>query len=194
MFKDTVIFKVLSSREDSSPVQRILGSVQAPVCPSQSTKSVPKPLAKMKEKSKQIFTPQVLEKQKTLDARKKLLKRKATPGELVIKGLLMILVKEKRIPKRVMFQKGLIAGNGYCIVDFYLPFIGLCIEVDGGYHFTAKQKSYDNWKNNYIINERKMRVFRINDKECLDLTPDNLLWYINNSKQSKLTYSNNYFK
>lgn len=120
-------------------------------------------------KQRQIFTPQVLEKQKTLDARKKLLKRNATQSELVMKGLLMILVKEKKIPKRVMFQKGLIAGNGYCIIDFYLPFIGLCIEVDGGYHFTPKQQSYDNWKNNYIINERKMRLFRINDKECFDL-------------------------
>ena len=133
-------------------------------------------------------------KQATLEQRKRALKKNATQGELVLNGLLMILVKQKKIPKRVMFQKGLIAGNGYCIVDFYLPFLGLCIEVDGGYHFSAKQQSHDNWKNNYIINERKMRVLRINDKECYDLTPEQLLFYINRAKQSKLTYSNNYFR
>lgn len=141
-----------------------------------------------------MISKELQDKQITLDQRKRLLKRNATQGELVLKGLLMLLVKDKNIPKRVMFQKGLIAGNGYCIVDFYLPFLGLCIEVDGGYHFTPKQQSYDNWKNNYIINERKMRVLRINDKECFDLTPNQLLDYIKQAKKNKLTYSRNYFK
>lgn len=141
-----------------------------------------------------MFSKQLQEKQKTLDERKNILKRNATPSELVMKGLLMLLRSQKKIPKRVMFQKGLIAGNGYCIVDFYLPCNQLCIEVDGGYHFTEKQKSYDSWKNNYIINERKMRVFRITDAEVFDLTPEMLLTYLNDAKRNKLTYSRRYFK
>lgn len=141
-----------------------------------------------------MYTKQLQEKQKTLDARKKALKLNATASELVMKGLLMILRSQNKIPKRVMFQKGLIAGNGYCIVDFYLPFIQLCIEVDGGYHFSEKQKAHDNWKNNYIINERNMRVFRITDKEVFDLTPEILLSYLNEARHKKLTYSRQYFK
>jgi very-short-patch-repair endonuclease len=139
------------------------------------------------------FTPEVKAKQKTLDVRKNALKRNATSSELVMKGLLMLLMHQKKICKRVMFQKGLIAGNGYCIVDFYLPSHQLCIEVDGGYHFSEKQKSYDHWKNNYIINERHMRVFRITDAECFDLTPEDLLKYLDDAKKNKLTYSRKYF-
>lgn len=141
-----------------------------------------------------MYSKELQEKQKTLDVRKRLLKEKATPSELVMKGLLMLLRSQKKIPKRVMFQKGLIAGNGYCIVDFYLPYSQLCIEVDGGYHFSEKQQSHDNWKNNYIINERHMRVFRITDAECFDLTPEALLAYLNEAKKKKLTYSKRYFK
>lgn len=140
----------------------------------------------MKEKKKQIFTPQVLEKQKTLDARKKRLKQNITPSELILKGLLLSLK-----PKlgRAIFQKGFIAGNGYCICDFYIPKYGLCVEVDGGYHTSEKQMKIDCYKNRYLTIERKMRVFRITNKECENLTETALLSMLMGIPNKTVSYS-----
>jgi very-short-patch-repair endonuclease len=98
----------------------------------------------------------IRKKQLTLEVRKRELKLRATKSEIRILSLLKQIGGGK-----VMFQKGLISGNNYCIVDFYIPRFGLCIEIDGGYHNTPEQKSRDEYKDKYILRERKMSVLRI---------------------------------
>lgn len=133
----------------------------------------------------------IREKQISLDERKKKLKRNATPSELIMRGLLMALK-----PKigGVKFQKGFIAGNGYCIVDFYIPCLGLVVEVDGDYHFTEEQIKKDWYKNKYLTQERNMKVFRIRNAECLDLTEQTLLKMIYRLPKKSVTYSPRYRK
>lgn len=140
-------------------------------------------------KRKQTFSPEVIAKQKTLEERKRKLKTNATQSELIIKGLLMIL---KPQIGRAIFQKGFIAGNGYCICDFYIPKYGVCIEVDGDYHFTEEQIRKDWYKNKYLTQERRMRVFRIRNKECIDLTPETLLKLMKACPNKMVTYSPKY--
>jgi very-short-patch-repair endonuclease len=135
------------------------------------------------------FSEELKRKQKTLDSRKKLLKLKATPAELILKGLLLIL---KPKTGRAIFQKGFIAGNGYCICDFYVPKLGVCIEVDGGYHWNEDQKKKDWFKNQYLTIERRLRVFRITNQECNDLTPDQLYDLLKKCRPKAVTYSPKY--
>lgn len=135
------------------------------------------------------YTEEIKRKQKTLDERKKQLKLKATPSELIMKGLLLIL---KPKVGGVKFQKGFIAGNGYCICDFYIPQMGICIEVDGKYHWNEEQKKKDWYKDKYLTKERKMRVFRITNEECVDLTPERLLIMLRGCTRQSVTYSPRY--
>jgi very-short-patch-repair endonuclease len=146
---------------------------------------------KNKKKKGDWYSPEVKEKQKTLDERKKILKERITPSELVMQGLLLIL--KPKIGKAI-FQKGFIAGNGYCICDFYLPKWGVCIEVDGEYHFTEKQSKIDNYKNSYLTQERKLRLFRITNSEVFDLTPDKLFKLLRATFRQKLIFSPLYNK
>jgi very-short-patch-repair endonuclease len=147
---------------------------------------MPEPLCNMT-----FFTKEILEKQKTLDSRKKLLKENATQSELIVKGLLLTL--KSKIGK-AMFQKGFIAGNGYCICDFYIPKYGICIEIDGGYHTSEKQMNIDSYKNRYLTIERKMRVFRITNKECHDLTEKTLFKMLMDTPLKSVSYSPQYRK
>ena len=102
------------------------------------------------------------EKQKTLFKRKDNLIKNATKSELIFKELL----DNNNI--YYMFQKGFIQGKNYVIVDFYLPKLKLCIELDGGYHETEKQIKRDLNKDNYLINERKFKVLRIKNEDVLN--------------------------
>jgi hypothetical protein len=48
------------------------------------------------------------------------------------------------------FQKGFIAGNNFCIADFYLPKpYKIIIEIDGDYHKSDKQIQRDKNKDSY---------------------------------------------
>src|ERR1700752_2662790 len=76
---------------------------------------------------------------------KKELIKKATKSELIFKDRL------KKAGIRFIFQKGFIAKNYHCIVDFYLPKpYKICIEIDGGYHDTEQQKKKDYSKDLYL--------------------------------------------
>lgn len=136
-----------------------------------------------------MFPDSLKKKQKTLDKRKNILKRNTTLSELQIRKLLIQLK-----PKlgRVIFQKGFIAGNGYCICDFYNPKYGICIEVDGGYHFTPEQQRKDWYKNKYLTQERKMRVFRIRNEETENLSADELYEMLMKIPRKSVAYSPNY--
>ena len=56
-------------------------------------------------------------------------------------------------------QKGWIADGWFCISDFYLPKPHrICIEIDGLYHDTDKQKQRDRANTEYLKNKRGMRM------------------------------------
>jgi len=108
------------------------------------------------------------DKQRTLFNRLNTLRINATKSELKMIDLL------NEIKVKYIFQKGFIKGNFYCIVDFYLPKYRLCIEVDGGYHFTDEQRKKDYAKDNYLKNERKFKVLRISNKATENISSESL--------------------
>ena len=95
-----------------------------------------------------------------LQYKQKLRKRK-TPSERRIEDLLT------ELNIKFQDQKVLIAGDFFCIADFYLPKpYRLVIEVDGGYHQTETQKWRDFYKDRYY-ESRKFKVLRLTDTEAL---------------------------
>jgi very-short-patch-repair endonuclease len=62
-----------------------------------------------------------------------------------------------------IFQKGFIKNNKCFIVDFYIPTLKLCIEIDGEYHNDENQKKYDLWREQYLLNERNFRLIRFSN-------------------------------
>jgi len=115
-----------------------------------------------KEKTLPAGQSAFVEKQKTLFARIKRLRENATPAERRVKIMLNVL-KTKHI-----FQKGFIQGNGYYIVDFYLPKPKkIVIEVDGSSH--EGREDYDARKDAYL-KKRKFKVVRITNDEVFNGT------------------------
>ena len=55
-----------------------------------------------------------------------------TEGERVFKGILKSLELEYEFQKILWYTKG--KGKSFYIVDFYLPYFSIVIEIDGGYH------------------------------------------------------------
>lgn len=111
----------------------------------------------------------IKEKQKTLYSRKTKLCNNATESEILFKKKLSLL------GIKFIFQKAFIAGNGYYIVDFYLPKpYKICIEIDGGYHNTPEQKRKDYGKNMYLKN-RGFSVIRIKNEDVKNVDILNLI-------------------
>lgn len=105
------------------------------------------------------------EKQKTLFKRKKSLIEKATKAELYIQTLL------KSADIRYIFQKGFIQGNNYCIVDFYIPRRKICLEIDGGYHQTKKQRKRDANRTAYL-SDRGFSVICVQNEDAFKMTKE----------------------
>lgn len=82
-------------------------------------------------------------------------------------------------------QKGFIRGNGFYIVDFYLPKpFKICIEIDGKIHDLPHVKKRDILKDNYLRKERGFRVIRIKNEFIQSLPKDKnlfLMYLIKNS-------------
>jgi len=122
-----------------------------------------------KVRSKEVLKKKAFSQKQSLCSKyKNNLKRKATPSELV----LLDLFKKAKI--RAMFQKGFIADAFY-IVDFYIPKWRLCVEVDGGYHFTPEQIEKDKCRDFYLTNKRKLNVLRLTNEEVMTLSVGALL-------------------
>jgi len=101
--------------------------------------------------------PTFKDKQRTLFSRKKTLLERETPSEKRFRERL----KEAKV--HFIPQKAFIAGDFYCIVDFYLPKPHrICIEIDGGYHDTVEQRAADARKDAYLKG-RGFKVVRINN-------------------------------
>lgn len=84
--------------------------------------------------------------------------KKPTEYELIFKE---ILDKENI---KYIFQKGFIKDNFSCIVDFYLPKPHkICIEIDGDYHNSDKQKKKDFAKDCYL-KSRGFKIIRIKNE------------------------------
>ncbi len=60
------------------------------------------------------------------------------------------------------FQKGLLKPF-HRIVDFYIPFWRIIIEIDGGYHKAIVKK--DTHKDNVFKNQRGMKTLRIKNED-----------------------------
>lgn len=98
-------------------------------------------------------------KQKLCASRRKKLILRATKAETIFRGYL----EQKGVYN--IFQKGFIAGNGFYIVDFYLPKPHkICIEIDGSVHDSREQKEKDRRKDEYL-KKRGFRVIRFTNEE-----------------------------
>ena len=98
------------------------------------------------------------EKQKKNHLRIRELRARATESELKMCAIL------DKLNVKYIFQKGFLKGNAFVIVDFYIKKWKMCLEIDGEYHFTDKQRSFDNWRDNYL-KERGFTVLRIKNSE-----------------------------
>lgn len=103
----------------------------------------------------------IKDKQRTFQERAKSLYERRPESEILF---------EKRLIElgiRFMPQKAFIAGDYYCIVDFYLPKPDrVIIEIDGGYHGTPEQIARDKRKDEYLVS-RKFRVVRVKNEDVL---------------------------
>lgn len=89
-----------------------------------------------------------------------------------------------RVGVRAMFQKGFIAGNNFCIADFYLPKHKLVVEVDGGYHTTDSQMRRDANKDWYY-RQRNFKVWRMTNEEAEVMTENRLRLMLNEFSRLK---------
>jgi len=126
-------------------------------------------------------------KQRSLHPRRDRLKKNATAEELKMKELLQDLKIE------FCFQKGFIWGKGYCICDFYLPDLRLCIEIDGEYHFNDKQNKIDKYKDKYLTIDRKFTVLRISNAEVRKMVCVDLSRMLKRLDKKMVNYSPQYF-
>jgi very-short-patch-repair endonuclease len=60
----------------------------------------------------------------------------------------------------VIAQKKINTGRSTFYADLYIPELRLCIEIDGGYHFTAMQKKKDALRS-AAIRRMGMHVYRL---------------------------------
>ncbi len=98
------------------------------------------------------------------DKRKIILRQRATGAELAF------MAKLKKLKVHYQFQKAFIGGNGFAITDFYLVPLKLCVEIDGGYHFTEQQKKKDEWRDSYLKDDRKVRVVHVTNEQAFAMT------------------------
>lgn len=107
-----------------------------------------------------MIKPSFKDKQKTLFKRQKELRLKPTASELIFKERL------DELGISYIFQKAFIAGDYYCIVDFYLPKpYKIVFEIDGGYHDTKEQQIKDYYRDKYLQDKRGFKAIRIKNED-----------------------------
>ena len=118
-------------------------------------------------------------KQSLCSIRRNKLIDNSTQSEITFKN------KLDKLNIKYCYQKGFIAGDNFCIVDFYLPKpYKLCIEIDGGYHNTPIQIRRDKSRTKYLIN-RGFKVLRLTNREANSIPLVDLKQLID-----KYTYNN----
>lgn len=113
--------------------------------------------------------PTIEEKQAKCSIRKLALEKRATKSELIFKQ------KLDNLGVNYLFQKGFIAKDYFCIVDFYLPRPHkLCIEIDGGYHNTPEQILKDERRTRYLQCSRRFKVLRLTNEQAESISEGEL--------------------
>lgn len=108
------------------------------------TKSIPK---RKKKKKRKIIYPKLHPRHRDIGIRySKELKNRATKAEMILFNALI----DAEI--QFEFQKPVASRRRLYILDFHIQMIGknLCVECDGDYHTTKKQKKKDNIRSNYL--------------------------------------------
>ena len=124
-------------------------------------------------------TPEFRAKQPVLKKRQIELRGRATPSELKLNRLL------KETGYSFIFQKGFIAFDYFCIVDFYIKGVKLCIEVDGKYHSTPEQRAKDQYRDKYLQEVRGLQVWRLTNEEVDSMGKEELLYKLNRIEQDR---------
>lgn len=124
----------------------------------------------------------ITEKQSICHKRKNNLLKRQTESELLFASIL------DRLGVRYMPQKGFIAGNNFCIVDFYLPDFKTCVEIDGGYHNEPNQIKRDSNRDYYLNKQRKFGVIHIENEALNSMEDSFILDALNKSKSERLVY------
>jgi len=101
-------------------------------------------------------------------------KRRAALLEHQTIGELRVAVLLGSLGERFIAQKGFIAGDDFCIADFYLPSPRrLVVEIDGPSHQAERQIVRDRFKDAYY-RSRRCRVLRITEATARTITEDEL--------------------
>jgi very-short-patch-repair endonuclease len=107
-------------------------------------------------------------KQSICSRRRISLINRATKEELIIKQKL----EDSGI--KFIFQKGFIAGNNFCIADFYIPRpYRIVIEIDGEYHKSVSQLKRDKQKDLYY-KSRGFKIIRMLNKDVYSFSISSL--------------------
>jgi len=130
----------------------------------------------------------ISEKQKKIDGYKAELKRKITPSEKI----LLKTLKESNI--KFSFQKAYYSEKFACILDFFIRVgdVKLALEIDGGYHNTTEQKRKDDYRDRWVLENRKCHTLRFKN-EFIKQNPYKAVieiaeWFV--TKQKDATSSN----
>ncbi len=105
------------------------------------------------------------------------------------------LKQRKTIEQSILADKLRLAGlkireekSGYCnvycrifIVDIWIRWTNICIEVDGGYHESPSQKRKDDLRDK-ILAERGLVTVRFTNKEAVEFTCDQIAERIKSHK------------
>ena len=121
-------------------------------------------------------------KQSLCAKRKIKLKNNRPPAERAIQTLL------KKMCIEFKPQRAFIKGN-FLFADYYLPKHNLVIEVDGGYHNTAKQQRRDKNRDDYL-KTRGIKVLHITNDVAFKLSCEGLMQMITKSDRDRVATEN----
>lgn len=124
-----------------------------------------------------------LEIQQTFINRKKELLKYENPSILNVESLL-ISSNIYYVREKAFFDA---CGNHF-YADFYIPFLSMAIEIDGGYHSTDRRVYLDNIKEDYLLSDKLVATLRMTNEEAFELTEithRSLLMSIENKLEAK---------
>lgn len=81
-------------------------------------------------------------------------KRNATPTELALLGVLAEVLPRHKLHCDFQFP------IGKYILDFFIPEVRLCVEVDGAHHFTKEGRLHDQRRRRWLWKHKGIRVVR----------------------------------
>ncbi len=83
-----------------------------------------------------------------------------------------------------VFQKDFNIGDKLFIVDFYLPQLKICIEIDGPYHEQNTRKEADEIRESWIKREHNTKFLRFKNNEIRINNEDKIIREIRNIEQN----------